>query len=85
MTDGEPKDDERDGGGTDGYESVCTEVAGYGAGGFEFREADEGGVVTFVLLLKRLAEFVEVTGENGNGESDEEGECERGVLLSEGL
>jgi hypothetical protein len=49
------------------------------------READEGGVVTFVLLLTTLAGFVEVTGENGKGESDEDGECDRGVLPSEGL
>ena len=49
-------------------------------------EADEGGVVKFVLLLTKLAGLVDVTGENGNGESLEdsvEGECERGVLLSE--
>jgi len=38
------------------------------------REAEDGGVVTFVLLLTKLAGLVEVTGENGNGESDEEGE-----------
>ena len=49
-------------------------------------EADEGGDVRFVLLLTKLAGLVDVTGENGKGESLDdsvEGECERGVLLSE--
>jgi hypothetical protein len=64
---------------------VWTEEAGYGAGGLELREADEGGVVTFVLLLTTLAGSVDVTGENGKGESDKEGEWDKGVLLPEGL
>lgn len=36
---------------------------------------EEGGLVMFVLVLIKLAGFVEVTGENGKGESaDEDGE-----------
>jgi hypothetical protein len=47
---GEPKE-EREGGGTDGYESVRTDE-GYSTGGFELSEAEEDGVVvTFVVLL----------------------------------
>ena len=38
-----------------------------------------------VLLLTKLAGFVDVTGENGNGESDEEAECDNGVVRSETL
>jgi len=38
------------------------------------RDAEEGGDVKFVLLLTKLAGLVEVTGEKGKGESDEEGE-----------
>ena len=47
-------------------------------------EADEGGVVKFVALLMKLAGFGEATGENGKGDSEEEGEWESGVLPSEG-
>lgn len=41
---GEPKDDDNDGGGTEGYDSGGG-GAGYGAGGWATRGADEGGVV----------------------------------------
>jgi hypothetical protein len=41
--------------------------------------------VTPVLVLRKLAGFVELIGEKGNGESEDDGECDNGVLPSEGL
>jgi hypothetical protein len=79
---GEPNDEDRDGGGTDGYDKP-REGTPYVTGGFEFSEADEGGVVKVVLLLTKLAGLVDVTGENGKGDSDEEGECDKGVVRSD--
>lgn len=52
-------------------------------GGFDINEVDDGGVVICVPLLTKLAGFVPTTGENGNGDSVEEGECDNGVLLSD--
>jgi len=46
-------------------------------------DAEDGGVVTFVLLLRKLAGLVNRTGENGEGDSDDEGECDNGVVRSE--
>jgi hypothetical protein len=57
----------------------------YVAGMLKFNDVEEGGVVMFVLLLTRLVAWVDVIGENGNGDSEEEGECERGVVCSEVL
>jgi hypothetical protein len=70
---GEPYEEERDGGGTDGYERT-RDIAPYEVGGLELSEPEEGGVVKLVLLLTRLAGFVDVTGENGNGDSEDDGE-----------
>jgi len=83
-TTGEPNEEDKEGGGTEGYDSVC-KVAGNGAGGFELREPDEGGVVKLVPLLTKLAGLVEAIGEKRNGDSEEEGECESGVFVSEAL
>ena len=50
-------------------------------------DAEDGGVVTFVPLLTKLAGLVEIPGEKVYGDSEtddpEVGECERGVLTSE--
>lgn len=49
-------------------------------------EIEVGGLVMWVLLLRKLAGLVaEVPGENGNGESDDDGEWDRGVLPSDVL
>ena len=50
----------------------------------ELKEEDDGGVVKCVLLLRKLAGWTDAMGEKGNGESEDEGEWERGVLPSEG-
>lgn len=42
---GDPYDEDSDGGGTDGYVNACGFGTGYGGGGLELSEADEGGVV----------------------------------------
>jgi hypothetical protein len=52
---------------------------------FELNDADDGGVVTCVLLLSRLVGFPDTMGENGNGDSDDEGEWDNGVVRSEKL
>jgi len=49
---------------------VCCDEEGYGTGGFGLSGAESGGVVSFVLLLAKLAGLVDVTGENGNEESE---------------
>jgi hypothetical protein len=41
---------------------------------FELNDADDGGVVTCVLLLSTLVGCPDAIGENGNGDSDDEGE-----------
>lgn len=47
---------------------------------------DDGGVVIFVVELRKLAGLVDdPMGENGNGDSEEDGECDNGVLLSDVL
>jgi len=39
----------------------------------------------FVVELRKLAGLVDPMGENGNGDSEEDGECDKGVLLSDVL
>jgi hypothetical protein len=51
----------------------------------EFSEAEDGGLVRVVLLLTKLAGFVDMTGENGKGDSEEEGEWDNGVVRSDML
>ena len=80
---GEPNDDDSDGGGTDGYDRPRAGPACIAE--CEWKDADDGGVVTCVLLLSRLAGCPEATGENGNGDSDDEGEWDKGVVRSEKL
>jgi hypothetical protein len=70
---GEPKEDDKDGGGTIGYDNVRAVPK------LEVKE-DDDGVVTCVLTLAKLAG----TGDSGNGDSPEEGEGDCGVLDSEG-
>lgn len=53
---------------------MCCDELEYALAGFGLREAEDGGVVILVSLLTKLAGLVDVTGENGKGESDEEGE-----------
>lgn len=49
---GDPKEEEREGGGTEGYESGRARAAGPGnAAGLDTRDVDEGGVVNVVLPL----------------------------------
>ena len=43
-------DEDRDGGGTEGYERFAT-APGYGTGGLDVRDAEEGGVVSVVVAL----------------------------------
>jgi hypothetical protein len=50
---------------------------------FELGDVDDGGVVMLVLLLRRLAGLVDMTGESGNGESEDAGEWDNGVVRSE--
>lgn len=79
---GEPNDDEREGGGTEGY---VRGRAGAGNAGFETRDVEEGGVVSVVFALTYDAGKGEVVGgENGKGEEDaEEADVEGGVVVSE--
>ncbi|KAG6853384.1 hypothetical protein C0991_004845 [Blastosporella zonata] len=77
---GDPNEDDRDGGGTDGYVRVRGWKEALAAPMLELYEKEEGGLVMFVLGLTRLPGFV--TGEKGNGETEEEGECEGGVFPS---
>lgn len=39
----------------------------------------------FVVELRKLAGLVDPMGENGNGDSEEDGECDNGVLVSDVL
>jgi len=77
-----PTDEDRDGGGTEGYGSMTG--AGNGAGGFELSDAEEG-VVTSVTLDTYEAGLkpTDVPGENGNGDADDEGEFVSGVGTEE--
>lgn len=54
-TDGLPKLDERDGGGTDGYVSPCTTNAAAAAAAAAPAPAELGGLVMFVETLTKLA------------------------------
>lgn len=81
---GDPNDDESEGGGTEGYDKF-RERAPNVVPGFEFKDIDVGGLVRLVFVLKKLAGLVDVTGENGNGDSEDEGECDRGVFPSDPL
>ncbi|KAJ8688707.1 hypothetical protein PTI98_013466 [Pleurotus ostreatus] len=82
-TDGDPKDEDNEGGGTEGYDRV-RETDPKATGGLESNDPDEGGVVACVSLLKKLAGLVDTAGENKNGPS-EEGECDNGVLPPDGM
>ena len=78
---GEPKDEESEGGGTEGYVSPREGAPKVTPPGLK----DVGGLVRLLVRL-RLAAPGDVMGENGNGESDEdEGEWDSGVLPSEKL
>lgn len=83
-TDGDPNEEEREGGGTDGYDNP-RDGAPKVIGGLVLNDREEGGLVIFVLLLRKLAGLVDVIGENGKGDSEDEGEWESGVLPSEVL
>lgn len=39
----------------------------------------------FVLVVKKLSGFVDAIGEKGKGVSDEEGEWDNGVVISDGM
>ncbi|KZS97303.1 hypothetical protein SISNIDRAFT_493464 [Sistotremastrum niveocremeum HHB9708] len=77
----DPREEDKDGGGTEGYERWCWR-RGYGMGGFEVRDDAEGGVVRLVLLetavLDRglLPDAAGTGGENvmaaGEDEKDED-------------
>lgn len=45
----------------------------------ELNEKEEGGLVIFVFGLTKLVELV--AGEKGYGDSEDDGECESGVLF----
>jgi len=78
YADGDPKEDERDGGGFVGYVSVIRGVP-ITRGGFEFSD-DESGDVICVLTLAKLAG----TGDRRNGDSDDDaGDRDSGVLVSD--
>jgi len=47
--------------------------------------SDDAGLVMFVVELRKLAGLVDPIGENGNGDSEEDGECDNGVLVSDVL
>ena len=82
-TTGDPYDDDNDGGGTLGYVNACTPDTAYGGPTPpECTDDDDGGVVNCVPLLNTLLP-AGATGENGNGDSIDEGECESGVVVSD--
>lgn len=82
-TDGDPKDEDNEGGGTEGYDSV-RETDPKVTGGLDRNDPDEGGVVACVSLLMKLVGLVDTAGENKNGPS-EEGECDNGVFPPDGM
>ena len=88
-TTGDPYDDDNDGGGTLGYVNACTPDTAYGAPTPpDCTDDDDGGVVNCVPLLNTLlpaGTCADKTGENGNGDSIDEGECESGVVVSDVL
>lgn len=87
-TTGDPYDDDNDGGGTLGYVNACTFPTPYpppGTTPFDCTDDDDGGVVMCVPLLNTLlpaGACAERTGENGNGDSVDEGEYDSGVVVS---
>lgn len=85
-TTGEPYDDDSDGGGTLGYVSACTPPYTPLPGTMPDRTDD--GVVICVPLLIRLplpGTCADIIGDNGNGDSVDEGECDKGVVVSDAL
>lgn len=77
-----PREEDSEGGGTEGYESCKGAGAGKGGGGAEWREAEDG-VVRFVALEIYEAGLIWVMGEKGKGEGEDAGEVVRGVLVEE--
>jgi hypothetical protein len=88
-TTGDPYDDDNDGGGTLGYVNACTpDTACGGPTPPDCTDPDDGGVVNCVPLLNTLlpaGACADNAGENGNGDSIDEGECESGVVVSDAL